>query len=420
VVRIDRETLLNSLAKQREELGRSIVLTPVDSLPFILADREHTGFLHGLYLTDKLRDPASKREAKILFGGREEAARDIVDIHRLLATTLGAADGSLRLLAGLHAHAAVFMGIGRVGQRVMLLPEEAGGHFNAHAILERLGLHTVDIPIDYERLCVDRAKTLRLIDRHQPDFVFIDRSEGLRYEDFSFLGSLEGPVTVFDASQYLTQIITGTYANPLDWGFQLMLFSLHKSFPGPQKAGVVTRERDKTWERLVKALSTLVSSSHAENTYLVGLALLREQWLSDYSSRLLASAVALEGELLDRGIPVVDRSRQGEPHWPNTHHIWIELGDAELAFQRYEHLAASRILTNYRSLPYGLGYGLRLGTTFSAVAGIGAEHAAELADVIGAGFEGEPAPALQDRVEKLAREAAAEAILPSRYWLTKG
>jgi glycine hydroxymethyltransferase len=420
VVGIDRRALLRSLAEQREELARSIVLTPVDSLPFILADREHTGFLHGLYLTDKLRDPEAKREAKILFGGREAAAQDIVEIHRVLAATLKAADGSLRLLAGLHAHTAVFMSIGRIGQRVLLLPEEAGGHFSTHAILERLGLHTLDIPIDYERLCVDRTETLRLVKRWEPDFVFIDRSEGLRYEDFSFLGALEGPTKVFDASQYLAPIIAGAYANPLDWGFQLMLFSLHKSFPGPQKAGVVTRERDEIWERLVKGLGTLVSSSHAENTYLVGLTLLREHWLRAYSSRLLASAIALERELLDRGLPVVDRSRQGEPDWPQTHHIWIRPEDDELAFRQYEHLTASRILTNYRQLPYSLGYGLRLGTTYSAVAGIGPGHAAELADIISASFAGDPAPALRDRVEKLAQMAAADAILPSRYWFTKG
>ena len=34
--------------------------------------------------------------------------------------------------------------------------------------------------------CIDREATCRLIERVRPDFLFIDRSEGLRYEDFSF------------------------------------------------------------------------------------------------------------------------------------------------------------------------------------------------------------------------------------------
>ncbi len=417
---IDRGSLIDSLAKQRDELRRSIVLTPVDSLPLLLADREHTGFLHGLYLTDKNRDPAAMREAKILFGGRETAANDIANIHRLLADRLHAADGSMRLLAGLHAHTATFMSISRIGQTVMLLPEEAGGHFSTHTILERLGLRILDIPVDYKGLRVDRTATLELIEQRSPDFIFVDRSEGLRYEDFSFLGAVEGPTKVFDASQYLAQILTGRYKNPLDWGFGLMLFSLHKSFPGPQKAGVVTRERDDVWERLIKGLGVLVSSSHAENTYLAGLSLLRDQWLEDFSSRLLASAIALESELAGRGVPVVERSTQGKVDWPDTHHIWIRPGDNEIAFLQYERLVAARIHSNYRKLPYDLGYGLRLGTAYSSMAGVGVQHTGELADIMASAFEGDVGPSLRRRVEELARDAAAEAILPGRYWLTNG
>lgn len=417
---IDRGTLIGSLTKQREELARSIVLTPVDSLPFILADREHTGFLHGLYLTDKLRDTEAKREAKILFGGREDAARDIAEIHRLLADRLGAADSSMRLLAGLHAHTATFMSISKIGQTVMVLPEEGGGHFSTHAILERLGLHTVDIPIDHDRLCVDRAATLERIERSAPDFVFVDRSEGLRYEDFAFIAEVEGPTKVFDASQYLTPILTGDYTNPLEWGFDLMLFSLHKSLPGPQKAGVVTREQNGVWAQLVKGLGTLVSSAHAENTYLLGLSLLREQWLEAFSSRLLSSAAALDSELRSRGVPAVDRGLQGDAGWPSTHHIWIASGDAETALRQYESLVEAGIHTNYRALPYGLGHGLRLGTTHSSVAGIGVEHVGELAGIIAATLEGADAPPLRRRVADLAQAAAASAILPGRYWLTNG
>lgn len=417
---IDRGALIGSLAKQREELRHSIVLTPVDSLPFLLADREHTGFLHGLYLTDKNRDLAAMREAKILFGGREAAANDIAEIHSLLADRLHAADGSLRLLAGLHAHTATFMSISRIGQTVMLLPEQAGGHFSTHSILKRLGLRTVDIPVDYKGLRVDRPATLELIEQCGPDFIFVDRSEGLRYEDFAFLGAVEGPTKVFDASQYLAQILTGRYKNPLDWGFGLMLFSLHKSLPGPQKAGIVTWKRDDVWEQLLMGLGVFVSSSHAENTYLVGLALLRDQWLENFCSRLLASAIALESELVVRGVPVVERSTQGAADWPATHHIWIRPGDREMALVQYKRLVAARIHTNYRKLPYNLGYGLRLGTTHSSMVGLGVEHVGELADIMAAAFEGDEAPTLRRRVGRLAQEAASEAILPGRYWLTNG
>ena len=414
---IDRSALLRSLSEQRRQFADSIVLTPVDSLPFSLADREHTAFLHGLYLTDKLRDRDRTLSALILFAGRDQAARDLAEIHSLLAEALGAAEGSLRLLAGLQAHVATFMSIGAIGQSVLLLSEEAGGHFSTHAILERLGLRPVDVPIDYERLCVDRAATLALVERERPDFVCVDRSEGLRYEDFAFLGALDGPVKVFDASQSLTQILTGQYENPLAWGFDLMLFTLHKSFPGPQKAGIVGRERGELWERLLVGLGTLVSSSHAENSYLAALTLLRADWLRRYAERLLDSATELELRLRERGVSVVPRSRQGDPTWPGTHHLWVEATGREAAFAQYERLAAANVQVNYRKLPYRLGYGLRLGTSHSATAGVDVPHMTELADIVALAIaDAEAAPALRERVRALAARARTHAILPTEHW----
>lgn len=411
-----RGALLQSLADQRQLLAESIVLTPVDSLPFSLADREHTSFLHGLYLTDKDRDREARKDAPILFGGREQAVRDLIYIHRLLADAFGAAEGSLRLLSGLHAHVATFMSISTSGQKVMLLSEEAGGHFSTHAILRRLGLRTIDLPIDHKRLCIDQSATFRLVRREQPDFIFIDRSEGLRYEDFSFVGSLEGPEKIFDASHYVPQVLTGHYPNPLAWGFDLMLFSLHKSFPGPQKAGIVGRQNNDLWAKLMAGLSTLVSSSHAEDSYLVGLALLREEWLEVYVDRLLETALELETQLLRRRLDVVSRIKQGSSKWPGTHHIWIRAPDRDAALVQYERLSRAHLHTNYRRLPYGIGYGLRLGTTFSAVAGLGLAHIEELADIIQIAVRYGDDQILRDRVRELAESARDNAIVPPEYW----
>lgn len=412
-----RDALVQSLTHQRRALAESIVLTPVDSLPFSLADREHTAFLHGLYLTDKDRDREARKNALILFGGREQAIRDLAYIDRLLADAFGAAEGSLRLLSGLHAHAAAFMSISTIGQKVMLLSEEAGGHFSTHAILHRLGLRTIDLPIDHRRLCIDQPATLKLVRREQPDFIFIDRSEGLRYEDFSFIGTLEGPRKVFDASHYVPQILTKRYPNPLAWGFDLMLFSLHKSFPGPQKAGIVSRQSGDLWAELIAGLSTLVSSSHAEDSYLVGLTLLREEWLETYAERLLETAFELETQLLRRGLDVVSRAEQGSSEWPGTHHVWMRAPDKDAAFMQYERLSRAHLHTNYRKLPYGLGYGLRLGTTFSAVAGLSVVHIEELADIIKAAVRYGDDHALRDRVRELAESARAGAIVPPEYWV---
>jgi len=411
-----REALLRSLSHQRRALAESIVLTPVDSLPFTLADREHTSFLHGLYLTDKDRSREASKDALILFGGREQAVHDLAYIHRLMADAFGAAEGSLRLLSGLHAHAATFMSVSTAGQKVMLLSEEAGGHFSTHTILHRLGLQTINMPVDRERMCVDRPATLRLARGERPDFIFVDRSEGLRYEDFAFIGEIEGPKKIFDASHYVPQTLTGRYANPLAWGFDLMLFSLHKSFPGPQKAGIVSRQTDGLWHKLVDGLSTLVSSSHAEDSYLLGLALLRDEWIETYADRLLGTALELETQLLRHGLDVVSRASQGSAEWPGTHHVWLRAPNRDVALAWYEQLSRSNVHTNYRKLPYGLGYGLRLGTSFSAAAGLSFGHVEELADIVETAVRNGDDQMLRDRVRELAESARAGALVPPECW----
>ena len=90
--------------------------------------------------------------------------------------------------------------------------------------------------VDEEAMSVDIPKTLELCADERPDYIFIDRSEGLVFEDFSALGAVEGTTSIFDASQYLTNVICGDHPNPFEWGFDLMLASIHKNFPGPQKA----------------------------------------------------------------------------------------------------------------------------------------------------------------------------------------
>lgn len=144
--------------------------------------------------------------------------------------------------------------------------------------------------------------------------------------------------------------------------------------------------------------------------------LLREEWLDSYCQRMLDTAFALEAALLRRGVPVIGRERQGEPHWPATHHIWISAGDRNEAFRHYEELGRVNIHTNYRLLPYDLGYGLRLGTTACAVAGIDLSHVEELADIIATILAQGGSPALLGRVATLAEQARRTAILQPEHW----
>jgi glycine hydroxymethyltransferase len=385
-------TLRASLHEQEELLRSSLVLNPVENFPFP-ADLEVTaGPLHGLYNTDKVRTREQRLETPMQFAGRAALERDSRLVYEAWADALGAADTTMRVLSGLHAHTVLFMAMARPGQTVLLLPIRAGGHLSGQAIIERLGLRVIEMPVDDEAMSVDMRAALELCEQERPDYVFVDRSEGLVYEDFSALAAVDGPTKIFDTSQYLTNVICGEHPNPFEWGYDLMIASVHKNFPGPQKALLATRRQDERWKSLLKGVSTFVSNMHVASTYAAGLTLSRRDWLQDYSQRMLRVAVALEDALQEHGVPVVRRRRD----LPPTHHVWIREGDRDLAFTTYERLERCLIMTNFRTLPYSLGQGIRIGVNSAVRLGMTEDDVPRLAELIALIRGKGPTPSLRE------------------------
>lgn len=190
---------------------KQLILNPVENLPQLITDNAHKN-THGLYVSDKLKTDEIIKSSIIGFSGRRKENYDVRKIYADWKVALDVKNFSMRLLSGLHAHTVLFMGLGNIGDTVMILPIEAGWHFSTKKILERLGYNVIEAVPDYENYAIDTEKTLQIINRETPKFVFIDRSEGIYYEDFTELVKCVGENcgTMFDASQYLTNILTTT------------------------------------------------------------------------------------------------------------------------------------------------------------------------------------------------------------------
>jgi glycine hydroxymethyltransferase len=389
-----------SIDAQEQVLRTSLVLNPVENFPFPEDIAATAGPLHGLYNSDKVRGREQRRETALQFAGREALERDSQAVYRAWAEALRAEDATLRILSGLHAHTTLFMAMARHGETVLLLPIEAGGHLSGRAIVERLGLKVIEMAVDEKAMSVDMDATLKLCADSRPDYVFVDRSEGLVFEDFEPLARVPGALTIFDSSQYLTNVICGDHPNPFEWGFDLMVASVHKNFPGPQKALLATQRADERWASILKGVSTYVSNMHVASTYAAGLTLMRRSWLEDYSRRMLETAIGLEDELYGRGVPVVRRRRDRPP----THHVWIAERDRDHAFETYERLERCGVLVNFRMLPYGLGYGIRIGLGALARLGLDGEDVPRLAELIASIRRDGPIAPLRAEAARLGEE----------------
>lgn len=359
------------------DFKKNLILNPVENLPFLFTQNSNNQ-LEGLYISDKIRNDQQKAAASILFSGREDLSREINMIYQKWTDLLHADALSMRLLSGLHAHIVTFMGIGDIGDTVLLLPTAAGGHYATKAILERLGYHVIDMTVDYRNYCVDHAETLRIIEKYNPKFVFVDRSEGINYEDFTDIAACSA-CSIYDASQYLTNILVESFKSPFDMGFDFILSTLHKNFPGPQKAFICTKDRNNIyWKKILDGMSAYVSSLHAENIFKAGDAINNLSLLRQYSDLSIQNSILLEKYLDENGVPVIRKN----PDIPATHHIWIPLSGQEAALKAYQKLEQFHLLVNYRLLPYKLGYGLRLGTTAATIQGVKPEQTKFLAKLI--------------------------------------
>lgn len=361
-----------------------LILNPVENLPYLF-NVNIPQEIHGLYVSDKLKTDEIVQNSKIGFSGRDELNQEIRNIYHQWGTHLNAQHLSMRLLSGLHAHIILFMGLGKIGDTILLLPEIAGGHYATKKILERLGYQIVEMIPDCANMCIDVAKTKELMNKSKPDFIFVDRSEGLYYEDFSTLLKY-APATcgkIFDASQYLTNILEEDFISPFDMGFDIMMSTMHKNFPGPQKALVCSRNNNIYWQRIADAMSNYVSSLHVENIIWAGEILKCEKLLKEYSSAMLTNNQLLESYLLQYGVPVIERNKNRI----HTHHLWLKFVQKQDAFNFYKKMEACGLLVNYRKLPYNLGMGIRMGTSAATLQGLKSDNVEQLAAFIAEIFE---------------------------------
>lgn len=331
------------------------------------------GLLEGFYIADEIRDS----DSKIIFAGRNEYTKKLQKLKLNWCKILNASDVDFRYLSGLHAHIVAFMSLGYIGDTVLLLPENAGGHFSTEAILKRLGYNVILAVPDCKNLCIDKNRTIELIRKHTPQFAFIDRSEGIYYEDFSWIKNAGVPYCVFDASQYLTQIVTGLYKSPFDLGFDLILSSTHKNYPGPQKAFLATKNKDEYWESLKNGSSTYISNSHPKDMFRVVSSIKNIRELQDYGALMLNISDFFETNLYQEGFPVVRK----DPQNIHSQHIWSCFDTKEDCYRVFCDLEKLGFITNYRLLPYGLGTGLRIGVGAAIQQGLRMKHIVPLAHI---------------------------------------
>ena len=288
----------------------------------------------------------------------------------------------------------------------MVLPEVCGGHFATEEILKNIGAHTYQMVCDSQNLCVNSKKTLQLIESEKINYVFVDRSEGLYYEDFSWLKDSYPCYKIFDASQYISSILCKRFLNPFDMGFDMIISTLHKNYPGPQKGLLAVKNKDdKVWNNYLTHAKTYISNTHPKAIADSLFPILNKETFETYCITCEKCINLLEDLLANFGIPVITRLKQLVP----TQHIWILCQNKHESYKYYLKLEELGLLTNYRLLPYNLGYGLRIGLNASVLCGLNEKHISQLAEIMRDAYYGDITPRLKKMCYKFIKNIKSTA-----------
>lgn len=372
---LTRENIYNyKITYLKDQFEKSLILNPTENVPY-LYNLQKTDFFSGLYVSERFKDINDK----VIFSGRNDYIAFFEYIKEEWKQELGAFDVDLKTLSGLNAHLILFLCILQPGDKVMVLPEICGGHFATEQILKNIGAITYQMIPDFANLSVDVEKTIEIIENEKINYVFVDRSEGLYYEDFSWIKKCQSCYKIFDASQYISSILCKRFKNPFEMGFDMIITTLHKNYPGPQKGLLaVKNQNDSIWEQYLLHAKTYISNTHPKAIADSLIPLLNKSTLETYCHSCETCTKLLETKLYEEKVPIIKKSPESIP----THHIWVLCQNKKESYNYYLKLESLNLHVNYRLLPYNLGYGLRIGLNASILCGLKEEYIPLLANIM--------------------------------------
>jgi len=338
------------------------------------------------------------------FRGSQDVAE--LETHyaaRLLRELTHAQYVNLRPLSGLSGMAMVLSALGGPhGSTVLTVSPEQGGHYATSSLARRLGLNSCFITgpdahtIDYEGI----ARTIR---QHRPGLIYIDQSNCLFPIDVETLvaaaQSASSDIIIHvDVSHWMGLVLGGVLPNPLAVGADSFGGSMHKSFPGPQKAIVVTNRKD-LWDRIYQAQYEMISSHHFAASISLGIALeeFKECGGQRYAAGIVQNTKALGRHLYEMGLGVEAPDRD----FSCGHQLWIRTSGCDVdAYLAGDRLYKAGIRVNaFPELPGIPERVIRIGVNEATFHGLQLDDMRELAEIfVAAVLDREDAKQLAVRV----------------------
>lgn len=238
---------------------------------------------------------------------------------------------NVRPISGLSAMTISIAALTEPSDTIFSISPSNGGHASTSFVIKKMGRRQIDIKFcDVDR--IDLGMFEDDIAKYRPSMIYLDQSTFLSPIDCQPLKEIINragltSVVLYDASHTNGLIFGGCVENPLDQGADVWCGSTHKTFPGPQKGIICTRNSD-IYKHIEKAADHLVSHHHSAS--IISLAITVDEFINcggaEYANQIMTNGNEFS-RLLKQLNYVVPTPADGK----HIHQIWFSVpyGSAE-------------------------------------------------------------------------------------------
>lgn len=330
-------------------------------------------------------------------GKRYYAGNEIIDIIENLAIDrakqlFNADHCNVQPLSGSPANLAVYMAMLNPGDKVLGFSLDHGGHLSHGHPLNFSGKLYDIIPygVEKETEIIDMDKVRDIALKEKPKMIlagFSAYSRDFDWQGFQGIADEIGAVTFADVAHIAGLIAGKQLENPLDFGFDVVTTTTHKTLRGPR--GAIIMSKAKWAKEIDKAIFPGIQGGPHDNQTAAKAVAFKEALdpsFIDYSAQVIKNAKVLAEELINYGFRVVSGGT-------DNHLVLLDMTSKNLSGKVADQLLEKvGISANKNMIPFDTRKamdpsGIRLGTPAATTRGMKETEIKMLARVINEAVE---------------------------------
>lgn len=217
----------------------------------------------------------------------------------------------IRPLSGTSANFIIYRSLMKFGDSAASVSIGNGAHVSWSArTLNSLGFKHISLPYDTNTCTIHRNRSIEILLREKPRLVILGGSVVLFEDPIADIADIVhsyGGKVLYDAAHIIGHILSGHMFNPLEYGCDLLTFTLCKTIPGPQHA-IICGNKD-TMISVRDTAQMWHSGYHLHEVAASALGLIQYlQRSPNNSQQMIRNAQTLASELSMRGMNILKRN----------------------------------------------------------------------------------------------------------------